>query len=158
MVPLTDDVEKQILAFLRAGGTPHVAAQAAGISADSFAQWCQEGKSPRGRRRYRRFVQAVEQAAAQARLGAEVNIHRDKPLEWLKQGPAGGEWGRSPGKRSSGFLTMVEVQALLAEVLMALEEYPEARQVAARALEPSEAAAQRESARTKRSTRGGGRA
>ena len=158
MVRLTDDVEKQILAFLRAGGTPHVAAQAAGISADCFAQWFQEGKSPRGRRRYRRFAQAVEQAAAQARLGAEVNLHRDKPLEWLKQGPAGGEWGRDTGKRSSSCLTLAEVRALLAELLQALEQYPEARQVAASALERNEAELKPESAWTKRRATGRGRA
>ncbi|MFQ3593126.1 MAG: hypothetical protein SNJ82_08050, partial [Gemmataceae bacterium] len=135
MTRLTDAVEKQIVAFLRAGGTPEIAAQAAGVSADCFARWLKEGKSLTGRRRYRRFVQALEQAAAQARLGAEVNIHGANPLQWLRHGPGRGSWGRGQGPFGSGssneLLSQASVRALLEQLLGVLEAFPEARLAAA---------------------------
>jgi hypothetical protein len=135
MIRLTDDVQKQIIAFLRAGGSPEVAAQAAGVSAEQFAQWMRRGRSRHGSARYRQFAQAIEQAVAQARLGAEVAIRGERPLEWLRHGPTGGEWGRGRTGGENHPLGAPAFRDLLGVLLEALAAYPEARQAAAQVLE-----------------------
>src|SRR5215207_9715872 len=84
---LTAAVEKAIVAYVRAGGLPEVAAEAAGVPRATFQRWMNQGESPGGKPRYRAFAQAVRQAEAQARLGAEVSARSDKPLDWLRCGP-----------------------------------------------------------------------
>src|SRR5206468_1043917 len=78
--PLTPDVEQAIAAFIRAGGFPHVAAEAAGIPRSVFESWLRRGRNPQGPRKYRAFVRAIDQAAAQARLGAEAASLKARPL------------------------------------------------------------------------------
>lgn len=79
---LTPQVEHDILAYIRAGGVPQVAAEAAGIPAAVFLDW-----TARPSARYRGFADAVRTAHAQARLRCEISIHEDRPLDWLKSGP-----------------------------------------------------------------------
>ncbi len=54
------------------------------------------GESTRPVARYRLFAEAVRQAEAQARLGAEVAALKGKPVDWLKAGP-GKETAAKPG-------------------------------------------------------------
>ena len=42
---LTPAVEKIILAYVRAGGFPHVAAEAAGVPRDLFDEWMRKGEA-----------------------------------------------------------------------------------------------------------------
>src|SRR5438105_1422557 len=84
---LTPAVEQAILAYVRAGGFPHVAAEAAGVPRAVFERWLARGQEPGGPAKYRAFLEAVRQAQAQARLGAEVSARDDKPLDWLRSGP-----------------------------------------------------------------------
>jgi len=144
--PLTPEVEKSILSYVRAGGFPHVAAEAAGVPREVFEGWLARGEGPRAPARYRDFAAAVRQAHAQARLGAEVAAHGSRPLDWLKSGPGRQAPGRpgwtnparaAPAGGPGGPLLLApEVQALVAALEEALGPYPEARAAAAGKMGP----------------------
>ena len=134
---LAPEVEKTILAYVRAGGFAHVAAEAAGVSREVFEEWMRKGESKRPSPKYRLFAEAVRQAEAQARLGAEVAALKGKPVDWLKAGP-GKETAAKPGwsalakprggpDKPLSPLLDPGVQDLLRTLLAALERYPEAR-------------------------------
>ena len=141
---LTSAVEKMILAYVRAGGFAHVAAEAAGIPRDLFDEWMRKGEGDRTVKKYRLFAVAVRQAEAQARLGAEVAALKDKPMDWLKAGPgketaAKPGWSalakpRGGGDKPTPLLLDPGVQAFLRALLSALEAYPEARAAVAKVL------------------------
>jgi hypothetical protein len=143
---LTPEVEQTLLTYVRAGGFPTVAAAAAGLPADVFARWLRQGGAPGARRRYRDFREAVLQAAAQARMAAEVQVFQKRPLDWLRHGPGRASadspgWAASvkapaagPG-RETNLLLLPEVQQLLGLLLDQLGPYPDARAHVAGALE-----------------------
>jgi hypothetical protein len=141
---LTVAVEQLIVSYIRAGGFAHVAAEAAGIPHEVFDAWLRQGENPRGHKKYRAFRVAVLKAQAQARLGAEVTVLKDKPLDWLRYGPgrqteeSAGWTGtvRPPpaGAGQKGAQALHEVQELCKTVLELLAPYPEARAALAAAL------------------------
>jgi hypothetical protein len=97
---LTPALQHEIVAFVAAGGYPHVAAEAVGIPRRVFAQWLARGeRSPATI--YGELARAVCQAHARARLQAEITVREDKPLDWLKCGP-GRETADAPGWTSAG--------------------------------------------------------
>jgi hypothetical protein len=134
----TPALEQQIAAFIRAGGFPHVAAEAAGVAARTFRRWLRCSNKPESEPCYRTFAAAIRQAKAQARLRAEIAALEGKPLDWLKYGP-GKETARNPGwtatvraaVRSDGgnaqALENAACQALVAELMEMLEVFPEVR-------------------------------
>ncbi len=95
-IKLTPDIEGQILSFIRVGGYPHVAAQAAGVPEWLWNEWVALGEKKGAREPYKSFVSKVNQAKAQARLNAEVAALEADPRFWLKNGP-GKETPESPG-------------------------------------------------------------
>jgi hypothetical protein len=134
--PLTAEVEKTILAYVRAGGYPHIAAEAAGISREVFEAWLRKGEAGRPLK-YKQFVEKLRQAEAQARLAAETKALTDKPMDWLKAGP-GKETAAKPGwsalaKPQAGAAEVAplsehpEVQNLVRLILRVLEPFSEAR-------------------------------
>ena len=136
-LPLTPEVEKMILAYIRAGGYAHVAAEAAGIPREVFEEWMRKGEAKRSIKLYRPFAEAVRQAEAQARLNAEVAALKNKPMDWLKAGP-GKETTATPGwsalakprtgaEKETSLLMDAGVQTLLRVLLQVLEPYPDAR-------------------------------
>jgi hypothetical protein len=139
----TPEITQLISSYLQAGGTPAVAAQAAGISEQTFNHWVAKGKTAKATKALKAFYQAVEQAHAQARLRAEIAAFNDKPLEWLKSGPCKGEveWG----KRASGKKPVVDplpqlhTQKFLQLLLKVLQAYPEARKALADAMHQTKA-------------------
>ncbi|HEY7425363.1 MAG TPA: hypothetical protein VH682_14115 [Gemmataceae bacterium] len=98
---LTPALQEQIVAFIRAGGYPHVAAEAAGLPRDVFERWMERGQRSGAPAAYRAFAQAVMEAQAQARLHAELAARTDKPLDWLKAGP-GKDSAANPGWTNPG--------------------------------------------------------
>jgi hypothetical protein len=137
--PLTPAIEKTIVAYVRAGGYAHIAAEAAGIPREVFEEWMRKGEAKRSSKMYKHFAEEVRRAEAQARLGAEVAALKDKPMDWLKAGP-GKETTVKPGwsalaKPLSGaakemhMLMDPGVQRFLAVLLRALEPHPEIRAV-----------------------------
>jgi len=139
----TPEITQMISSYLQAGGTPAIAAQAAGISEQTFNQWVAKGKTTKAPKALKAFYKAVEQAHAQARLRAEIAAFNDKPLEWLKSGPCKGEveWG----KRASGKKPVVDplpqlhTQKFLQLLLKVLEAYPDARKALADAMHQAKA-------------------
>ena len=144
---LTPQIQTEICAFIKAGGYPHIAAEAAGVPREVFNDWLEWGrKSKKGPyKKYRLFVEAVLQSIAQARLTAEIKAHDDSPLDWLKQGP-GKETPDSPGwstpvkptvnqtNNTINLLLHPEMQSLFAAILQVLGPFPEARQAVSEAL------------------------
>ncbi len=144
---LTPAIQKAIVAYIRAGGFPHIAAEAAGVPREVFERLRRKGEEDRAPPRYRAFAAAVRQAIAQARLGAEVQVRTDKPLDWLRYGPGresadGLGWTSAarprPISRSESPLLDPSFAALVAHLLDALSAFPEARAVAARLLDAVE--------------------
>jgi hypothetical protein len=142
---LTPEVEQTLLTYIRAGGFLQVAAAAAGLPADLFARWLRKGGETGARRRQRDFREAVLQAAAQARMAAEVQVFQKRPLDWLRYGP-GRQAADSPGwtatvkapavgpARETHLLLLPEVQQFLQVILDQLSAYPDARAHLAAAL------------------------
>jgi hypothetical protein len=83
---LTPEVVAQIAASVRAGGFPHTAAEAAGVSLRTYYRWRARGEAE-GRGRYQEFWHTVCQAAAEARLIAEAAVFKASPEAWLTKGP-----------------------------------------------------------------------
>lgn len=148
---LTPEIQASICTYLRAGGFPHVAAEAAGVPRQVFELWLRRGRARKPRRKYRLFVEAVAQAQAQVRLLAEMAAYKKDPLTWLKSGP-GKETPDNPGWTNPGknqaksgedqadWLLTPRIQELLAELLRALAPFPQAREAVAQALADSKAA------------------
>lgn len=138
---LTPALQEQIVAFIRAGGYPHVAAEAAGLPRDVFDKWMQRGQAARAPAAQRAFARAVMEAQAQARLHAELAARKDKPLDWLKAGPgkvsAVNPGWSNPGKardasnvkadKAERLRTWCAVIHLLGCCVEQLAPYPEAR-------------------------------
>ena len=141
---LTAEVEKIIVAYVRAGGYPHVAAEAAGIPREVFEEWLRQGEGERPLKKYQQFVEALRKAEAQARLNAEVAAFKDKPMDWLKAGPgketpAKAGWSalakpRAGAAKETPLLMRPDVQSFLRALLQALEPHPEARAAVAAVL------------------------
>src|SRR5262249_46303054 len=83
---LTPEIQNTICAYIRAGGYPHVAAEAAGIPKAVFDSWLVMGRKKRAKPHFKALCDAIKQAQAQARLGAEVKVFDQNPSLWLKSG------------------------------------------------------------------------
>lgn len=139
----TPEITHTITSYLQAGGTPEIAAQAAGVSEQTFNRWIARGKTTRAPKVLKAFYKAVEQAHAQARLRAEIAAFNDKPLEWLKNGPCKGgiEWGKKgTGKKTEADeLPQFHTQKFLQLLMRVLDAFPEARKAVAKALHQTKA-------------------
>jgi hypothetical protein len=88
---LTPEVHGKIVAGIRSGAFPYIAAEAAGIPAEVYERWLQMGvPRPKAAGSYKRYIQfrfAVMQAQAHARLVAEIAVLKADPACWLQRGP-----------------------------------------------------------------------
>lgn len=94
---LTPTLHQQVMAAIRAGGFPHIAAQAFGVTPALLEDWLRRGehgrkpggrrRGKRGARRFRAFATEVREAFAQARLKAEIHVFNEDPPRWLEHGP-----------------------------------------------------------------------
>lgn len=142
----TPELENTILAGVRAGGYPHVAAAAAGVDDASFAEWVERGSRKNAREPYKGFVRRLRQAEGQARLMREIEAAKADPQFWLKNGP-----GRDlPGKpgwaamirptlssttQTINLFTSPDFLTFMATLRAVLAPYPEALAALASALE-----------------------
>jgi len=92
----TAALTKEVAAFIRRGGYPHMAAEAAGIPVPVFEVWLKRAEQPRASSAYRLFAAEVRKAQAHARILAEVELFQSDPKTWLKSGP-GRDQVDSPG-------------------------------------------------------------
>src|SRR5437016_4320752 len=83
---ITDELGQTVCAYVKAGGFPRIAAEAAGIPAAVFDDWLRLGGRKGCNPLYRRLKEGVRQALAQARLAAEVEVYRQRPESWLRHG------------------------------------------------------------------------
>jgi AcrR family transcriptional regulator len=137
--PMT--VRESILAAIKRGVYPWVAAAAVGVSRRQFRTWLRSKE-----RRYRQFALEIRKARGWARLQAEMTLYEKDPRSWLKAGP-GREAPGSPGwtkdvsppskkrKRRAQPLADPAWRQLIAKMLDALQPYPEARTALARLLQ-----------------------
>jgi hypothetical protein len=143
-VRLTPEVHERIVSSIRAGGYPHVAAEAWGVPKDVFDDWLKQGNQKNAWDPFRSFAHDVRQAFAQARLRAEIEGYKKDPKLWLVHGP-GRESEQRPGwsvsvkpieaaAESRNVLLDVELMQFFRTLLQVLEPYPEARAHAAQAL------------------------
>lgn len=147
---LTPQVAHEIVSFIRAGGYPQVAAEAAGIPGDVFERWLERGRRRHARGTYRTFAGQVRQAAAVARLGAEVEALKKDPRFWLRHGPGRETEARRgwtgpvrptalPGP-AGGMPAGEECVRLVTTILDALGPFPEAHDAILRAIDAPEPA------------------
>jgi hypothetical protein len=143
---LTPELAQLIVSYVRAGGYPHVAAEAAGLPLEVFDSWLRRGEEPGGRSPYREFRRDILQAHAQARLKAEVAVLEDRPLDWLKFGPgketaaAAGWTGPARPRQISATqhddpLANPAAREVIRALLEHLTAFPDARASAARCLQ-----------------------
>lgn len=148
---LTPHLTNTIAAYIRAGGYPHVAAEAAGIPKDVFDEWLRLGcplgrkKGWRPHKKFTPFWLVVMEARAQARLKAEMEAMKKDPIAWLKSGP-GKDAINNPGwssvtkpivnetNNTVNVLLTPEMQGVFASLLQVLSPYPAARAAVAQAL------------------------
>ena len=131
-----------VLAYIRQGGFPFVAADAAGVPPALLHDWLGRGERAGAREPLRGFAGNVRQALAQARLLSELAVCKHNPKFWLIHGP---------GKETSectGWTTPVrpvehqepagdsaqETKMLCSWILEALSPFPEARALVAQRL------------------------
>jgi hypothetical protein len=91
---LNEQVTRIICENIRRGAFTWVACQAVGISTDTYSLWVRRGIV--GEQPYKDFLDAIEQAHAEARVAAEQSVYAANPLAWLKMGPGRDRPGR-PG-------------------------------------------------------------
>ena len=137
---LTPALQERIVAALRAGGFPEIAAAAWGVSRRTFRRWMRRGEV-KEIEPYRSFAAAVREAIAQARLRAEMDIFENQPRIWLQHGP-GRETDASPGwttavkpsasRNESKATDEVAFGEIKAVVLGGLKDSPEKRESVAR--------------------------
>jgi hypothetical protein len=82
---LTPEVTQIICGYVLHGGSPDVAAEAAGIPVEIFHKWMTKGQAKTAREPYRSFASQVRQALAQCTTMAEINVRKKDPLFWLQK-------------------------------------------------------------------------
>jgi hypothetical protein len=127
---ITSEIQALLLAQIRAGSYPQVAAEAAGVPRYVFVAWLQKGRQ-QSKGRYRELWLVVRQAKAQARAKAEIDARQEDVRFWLRHGPAKRGWtAPAKGQRSTAAgaaLSAAVFFKLLGEALQALLPFPEAR-------------------------------
>jgi hypothetical protein len=143
--PFREAAARQILAYLRQGAYPHVAAEAAGVPAEAYDEWIRKGNGPKVRAPYRHFASEVRKAQAQARLLAETEVWKADPKVWLGRGP-GKETATRPGwtretspqnrdeNRGINLLASPVWKGIWAAILKGLADFPEAKLAISRSL------------------------
>ncbi len=142
---LTPAVRQRMLSAIRSGGYPHVAAESMGIPVGVLDEWLKKGQAPKARAPYVTFAQEVNEAHAQARLKAEMQVFEKEPKVWLENGPGRERPGSRgwtstvkppevpPAAEANPWLQPEFVQALR-RLLEVLAPFPEARRHAAQVL------------------------
>lgn len=113
---LTPEVHKRIVDYTRSGAFAWVAAQACGITPQTFGNWMRWGE--KGNPRYLSFFSEVRKAQAEARVLAENQVRKEQAFNWLRYGP-GRERPGEPGWTESkeidlrGGLTLTVVEQIV---------------------------------------------
>ena len=98
---LTQEVQEIIIQAIRQGCFDWVAAQAGGITPQTFGNWMRWGE--KGNPRYLAFFSEVQSAKAETRRKAEAKVFAEDAFKWLRYGP-GRERPGEPGWTESAQL------------------------------------------------------
>jgi len=131
----TATLTAQIVAFVRAGVFPEVAAEAAGVDRRTFHNWLRYGRRADRAGEYQAFAEAVMVASAQARATAEIETLNHRPYDWLRNGP-GKPSAHMPGwtgvtkpppqnQAPPSILDDPDARAALATAMQLLQPFPE---------------------------------
>jgi hypothetical protein len=135
----TREVADRIVHAIMGGAYEYVAAEAAGVRRERYAAWLERGRRKGSRPALRDFADRVMRAKAHARVVAETQVRQKDPKTWLLRGP-GRERPDSPGwskevspqsgrdPRAVNPLADPALSALMAVIMDALADHPEARQ------------------------------
>jgi hypothetical protein len=126
---------QMLLAYIRQGGFPFVAADAAGVPPMLFVSWLRRSERPGAREPLRGFAGAVRQAVAHARLLSELTVCKHDPKFWLSHGPGRERpdctgWAAEPRptvRPEAAHDAVAEARTLCSWLLDALTAFPEAR-------------------------------
>jgi hypothetical protein len=126
-VSLTEEIQQQIVAMVRAGAFAHVAASAAGVPERTFYEWLERGEQRHPTRsstsKLRAFALAVRTAQSEARAAAEIRVHREHPRYWLTHAartkPGSEGWTQPPPEQAN------QAGERLAELIRSLDEREE---------------------------------
>lgn len=142
----SEAVIRQVAAYVRAGASPREAVRAVGVSARRYEEWMRLSREEKSPPSVRAFVDAIDEAAAQARVCAEAKVYGADPKTWLKNGPgretphaSGWTTTSPPCREQSGTVNLLndaEWARTVAKMLDTLKEYPEARARLAEQLHP----------------------
>lgn len=140
---LTPKIEATIVAQIRAGSFPSIAAESAGVPRRTFRCWLRRGRERRGRR-YWRFWRHVREAQANARAKAEIDVRNKDVKFWLRYGPgqATPPWAAAKRRTRNGRAAetgRVELLKLIGQLTQLLDPFPEARLVLTQFLDASSA-------------------
>jgi hypothetical protein len=124
---LTMELQERICAFIRQGAYDYSAAEACGISRQTFFEWLARGEGRDqvrpGNRRYAEFARAVRRAQGEARVLAEIQIKKIDPKWWLsrmhRDKPGEPGWSNPPKTALPGDgnqLTIVAVRRFLGQI------------------------------------------
>lgn len=122
---------ERILALIRAGAFPWVAAQAEGVSPEEF-RLLTAGRDPR----CATFGEDVKKALAMNRARTEIELREKNPLSWLRYGPGrpspdGPGWTQAarvdPSEGSAPSRAQCELWEVLARFRRFWDRHPEAR-------------------------------
>jgi hypothetical protein len=137
--PLTPEAERQLIAAVRSGVYPHIAALAVGLPRGVFKILMERGREQK-HGRSRQLWLKVHEARAYARMRAEIEARNKDVKFWLRYGPGktgaiAFSWSvvRKAGADHPG--DPADWHALVAGLLDALTPFPEAKQAVLQALE-----------------------
>ena len=138
---LTPKIEATIVAQIRAGSFPSIAAESAGVPRRTFRRWLQRGRE-RQNSCYGRFRRHVREAQANARAKAEIDARSKDVKFWLRYGPgqATPPWAVAKRRARTGReaeASRVELLRLIGQLTQLLDPFPEARLVLTQFLDAS---------------------
>lgn len=100
------EVYRKVVMFIEQGCYDYVAAEAMGVTADTWRKWMRRGEEEAADGKntyYARFFRDISMASARARLMAELEVRRDDPKFFLTHGPG------KPRPNRPGWSNRVEV-------------------------------------------------
>jgi hypothetical protein len=96
---LTPEITQKICSFIMAGAYDYSAAEASGISVNTFREWLSRGDGRDRERppdkRFATFATSIRLAKANARVAAEIKIKTINPKWWLSR-MYRADWSESP--------------------------------------------------------------
>ena len=111
---LTEELQKQVVDYIRGGAWDYIAAEGVGITYQTHWNWMRWGEA--GNPTYRPYFDAVTKAHAEARIIAENWTWKNRPDVWLKTGPGRSKEGRD------GWTNQVDVHVTRDDVISEIDE------------------------------------